>query len=125
MSELQATAITAIHKAEFESFAASTLFAQGWNVVHRALDWQSVLDYLETAPEVPGVLLCSTDLTGLDFESIEALKSNGMRIFLFSHSQGSLPDYPDALPMPPAAHKRFQAPNFPAAICDPFPQPTE
>jgi len=103
MSELQTTAITAIHKAEFESFAASTLFAQGWNVVHRALDWQSVLDFLETASEVPGVLLCSTDLTGLDFESIEALKSNGMRIFLFSHSQGSLPDYPDALPMPESA----------------------
>lgn len=103
MSESQSTAITAIHKAEFESFAASTLFGQGWNVLHRALDWQSVIDFLEASPELPDVLLCSTDLIGITSESIEELKSRGIRIFLFMHEASIVRDFPDALPIPNSA----------------------
>lgn len=100
MSERESTAITAIHKAEFESFAASTLFSQGWNVLHRALDWQSVIDFLEGSQELPDVLLCSTDLIGLDVDAIEALKSRGIRIFLFSHEKEIPSEFPGALPIP-------------------------
>lgn len=103
MSEMQSTAITAIHKAEFESFVASTLFGQGWSVLHRALDWQSVIDFLEISPELPDVLLCSTDLLGINLESIESLKSRGIRIFLFHHDPGSSRDFPDALSIPDSA----------------------
>ncbi|CAN2212718.1 BY-kinase domain containing protein [Candidatus Nanopelagicaceae bacterium] len=103
MSDSQSTAITAIHKAEFESFAAGTLFGQGWSVLHRALDWQSVTDFLESSPELPDVLLCSTDLIGIDLESIEALKSKGIRIFLFLHEASVVRDFPDALPIPDSA----------------------
>jgi Flp pilus assembly CpaE family ATPase len=103
MSDSQSTAITAIHKAEFESFAASTLFGQGWSVLHRALDWQSIIDFLEATPELPDVLLCSTDLIGINPESIEALKSKGIRIFLFLHEASAVRDFPDALPIPDSA----------------------
>ena len=103
MSESQSTAVTAIHKAEFESFAASTLFGQGWSVLHRALDWQSVLDFLEVSSELPDVLLCSTDLIGINSESIEELKSRGIRIFLFLHDASVLRDFPDALRIPDSA----------------------
>ena len=103
MNDSQSTAITAIHRAEFESFAASTLFGQGWSVLHRALDWQSVIDFLEVSPRLPDVLLCSTDLIGINPESIEALKSKGIRIFLFLHDASVLRVFPDAHPIPESA----------------------
>jgi len=103
MSEMQSTAITAIHKTDFESFVASTLFSQGWNVLHRALDWQSVNDYLESSEELPDVLLCSTDLIGLEKDFIEALKAKGIRIFLFSHEKEVQADFPGALTIPDTA----------------------
>jgi len=103
MNDSQSTAITAIHRSEFESFAASTLFGQGWSVLHRALDWQSVIDFLEVSPRLPDVLLCSTDLIGINPESIEALKSKGIRIFLFLHDASVLRDFPDAHPIPESA----------------------
>ena len=37
--------VTAIARAEIEGFIASTLFAQGWSVVFRAIDWQSLEIY--------------------------------------------------------------------------------
>lgn len=103
MSEVQSTAITAIHKSEFESFAASTLFGQGWSVLHRALDWQSVTDFLEASSGVPDVLLCSTDLIGINPESLESLKSKGIRIFLFLHDARLSKEFPEALPIPDSA----------------------
>ena len=103
MAERESTAITAIHKAEFESFAASTLFSQGWNVLHRALDWQSLIEFLETSEELPDVLLCSTDLIGLELDSVEGLKAKGIRIFLFSHEKEIPREFPGALPIPDSA----------------------
>ena len=43
MSELEMpTVITAIANPEAEGFVAGTLYAQGWNVVFRAIDWSSL-----------------------------------------------------------------------------------
>ena len=103
MSEKQSRAVTAIHNAEFESFVASTLFGQGWNVLHRALDWPSVVEFLELSREVPEVLLCSTDLSGITSEDIESLKAKGIRIFLFSHGLQPSLDFPESLPIPQSA----------------------
>ena len=41
------TVITAIANSEAEGFVAGTLYAQGWNVVFRAIDWASLHSYLE------------------------------------------------------------------------------
>ena len=40
------TVITAISASETEGFIAGTLFAQGWSVVFRAIDWQSLEEFV-------------------------------------------------------------------------------
>jgi len=53
MSELEMpTVITAIANPEVEGFVAGTLFAQGWNVVFRAIDWISLQSYLQANAEI-------------------------------------------------------------------------
>jgi hypothetical protein len=53
MSELEMpTVITAIANSEAEGFVAGTLYAQGWNVVFRAIDWASLQTYLQLNVEL-------------------------------------------------------------------------
>jgi len=98
-----ATAITAIHGADFESFAASTLFSQGWSVLHRALDWSSLQQFLKELATPPDVLLISTDLEGLDRKALDQMSTWGTRIFVFRKRQDDLQQYPDSLPEPTLA----------------------
>lgn len=98
-----ATAVTAIHGSDFESFAASTLFSQGWNVLYRALDWSSLHEFLESAGKSPDVLLISTDLAGLDPQSLGKLASSGMRIFIFRNRDEDLRHFPDSFTQPTVA----------------------
>ena len=65
MSELEMpTVITAIANPEVEGFVAGTLFAQGWNVVFRAIDWISLQNYLQSNTEITqnALLIFGTDL---------------------------------------------------------------
>jgi hypothetical protein len=103
MSKSQPTAITAIHRADHESFAASTLFSQGWSVLHRALEWRSLIDFLDTSTITPDVLLCSTDLLGFESELIEGIKGRGIKVFLFCNESKSLEEHPMAMVMPTTA----------------------
>jgi Mrp family chromosome partitioning ATPase len=98
-----ATAITAIHGADFESFAASTLFSQGWSVLHRALDWSSLQQFLENLTTPPDVLLISTDLEGLDRKALAQMSTRGTRIFIFRKREDDLQQYPDSFPEPTLA----------------------
>ena len=67
--------ITAISSSETESFVASTLFAQGWSVVFRAIDWDSLDQYLSSNPEASksALLLFASDLPGITVEKAAAL----------------------------------------------------
>jgi MinD-like ATPase involved in chromosome partitioning or flagellar assembly len=103
MSKSQPTAITAIHRADHESFAASTLFSQGWSVLHRALEWGSLIEFLDTSTSTPDVLLCSTDLVGYEPKLIEEIKSRGIKVFLFRSENQSLDQDPLAIAMPTTA----------------------
>ena len=103
MSKSQPTAITAIHRADHESFAASALFSQGWSVLHRALEWRSLIDFLDTSTITPDVLLCSTDLLGFESELIEGIKGRGIKVFLFCNESKSLEEHPMAMVMPTTA----------------------
>jgi Mrp family chromosome partitioning ATPase len=69
------TVITAISSSEAESFVAGTLFAQGWSVVFRAIDWESLDRYISTNPEISrgALLLYASDLPGLTGERADAL----------------------------------------------------
>ena len=98
-----ASAVTAIHGSDFESFAASTLFSQGWSVLYRALDWVSLNDFLQGLETQPDVLLISTDLEGLDPQSLHKLTNSGMRIFIFRKSDADLRQFPDSFAQPTVA----------------------
>lgn len=100
MDEISSTAITAIHDSEFESFAASTLFTEGWSVLHRALDWASLISFLSTIQKLPDVLLISTNLTGIDVGQIEGLQRQGVRVFLFQESSADASTFPKSIQRP-------------------------
>jgi len=100
MNESNPTAITAIHDSEFESFAASTLFAEGWSVLHRALDWTSLISFLATLQKLPDVLLLSTNLTGIESEKIESFQRQGIKVFLFQESSGDAITLPQSIRRP-------------------------
>ena len=103
MSKSQPTAVTAIHRADHESFAASTLFSQGWSVLHRALEWRSLIEFLDTSTVTPDVLLCSTDLVGFESTLIEEVKARGIKVFLFRSDNHGLDQDPLAITMPTTA----------------------
>ncbi len=98
-----ATAVTAIHGSDFESFAASTLFSQGWNVLHRALDWTSLHEFLQGLETPPDVLLISTDLEGIDLQSRGNLAAGGMRVFIFRKRAEDMRRFPDSFAEPTVA----------------------
>jgi Mrp family chromosome partitioning ATPase len=98
-----ATAVTAIHGSDFESFAASTLFSQGWSVLHRALDWSSLHEFLQGLATPPDVLLISTDLAGINRKALDQLSARGIRIFIFRKREADLQQFPDSFPEPAVA----------------------
>ena len=76
MSELEMpTVITAIANPEAEGFVAGTLFAQGWNVVFRAIDWESLASYIQSNAELSknALLIFATDLPGASNTLMDSL----------------------------------------------------
>lgn len=91
---------TAIRGAEFEGFLASTLFSQGWSVTVRALDVQSLLDFLDSNAKKTSLLLISTDIDGLTQQSLEEIKKRGVKYFLFAATASANDDFPDSVAPP-------------------------
>ena len=76
MSELEMpTVITAIASSETEGFVAGTLYAQGWSVIFRAIDWDSLDRYINANPELSktALLLYASDLPGISHQKAETL----------------------------------------------------
>lgn len=61
------TVITAISSSDVEGFVAGNLFAQGWSVVFRAIDCESLDRYISNNPDVAkgALLLFASDLPGI------------------------------------------------------------
>ena len=95
----QKAVVTAIRSAEFEGFVASTLFHEGWSVSYRALDIHTLLTFLDDNSNTFSLVLISTDLEGLTLESLELIKSKGVRFFLFT-SPTSLERFPESIAQP-------------------------
>ena len=90
MSELEMpTVITAISSSETEGFIAGTLFAQGWSVVFRAIDWESLERYLNTHQEVArgALLLFASDLPGISKAKVDSISPKIRQAIGFSSSQ--------------------------------------
>jgi len=76
MSELEMpTVITAISASDTEGFIAGTLFAQGWSVVFRAIDWDSLVSFINANQEVAqgALLLFASDLPGISKAGVDSL----------------------------------------------------
>jgi Mrp family chromosome partitioning ATPase len=97
--------ITAISSSETESFVASTLFAQGWSVVFRAIDWDSLDQYLTSNPETSNsaLLLFASDLPGITVEKAAALSLRTRQSIGFRSANQNLAGLPNLLEIPATA----------------------
>ena len=105
MSELEMpTVITAISSSEAEGFVAGTLFAQGWSVIFRAIDWESLDSYLTANPELSrgALLLYAADLPGLSSERAATLNVRTRQSIGFKSSNKTSEDLPELHEMPTA-----------------------
>ena len=87
MSELEMpTVITAISSSKDEGFIAGTLFAQGWSVVFRAIDWDCLENFIENNPEVSkgALLIFATDLPGISKDKVASLATKIRQTIGFS-----------------------------------------
>jgi MinD-like ATPase involved in chromosome partitioning or flagellar assembly len=103
MSELEMpTVITAIANSEAEGFVAGTLYAQGWNVVFRAIDWGSLHSYLQSNTELSqnALLIFGTDLPGADKRLIESLNGVVRQMIGFSLPNVANGDFDVLHPLP-------------------------
>lgn len=80
--------VTAISNSEQESFVAGTLFTQGWSVIHRAVDFESLREFVSSNPEQSStaLLLYSPDLNDFDSDLFETLSLNFRQIIGFASS---------------------------------------
>jgi Flp pilus assembly CpaE family ATPase len=78
--------ITAISNSDQESFIAGTLFTQGWSVIHRAVDFDSLIEFTTSNPEQASsaLLLYSPDLNDFDGSVFESITLNFRQIIGFA-----------------------------------------
>ena len=72
----QLDVVTAIGDAEAEDYVAQLLFTQGWNIIYRAFDMNSLQEFLNNrAKELRTVLVYRRDLTDFDISIIDSFAS--------------------------------------------------
>jgi Mrp family chromosome partitioning ATPase len=92
MSELELpTVITAIASSETESFVAGTLFTQGWSVIFRAIDWDTLERFVNGNQEIVqgALLLFASDLPGISRNKVDDLSRKFRQTIGFSIGQQS------------------------------------
>lgn len=73
----QLEVITAISEVETEDFVAQLLFSQGWNIIHRAIDFTGLISVLTARHDfLRTVVIYSSDLTGFDIKQISEFEHN-------------------------------------------------
>ena len=72
----QLEVVTAIPDAESEDFVAQLLFSQGWSIIYRAFDAQSLSEFMrQRGSELRTVIVYQGDFTGFDAEFLEEFAS--------------------------------------------------
>ena len=89
------TVITAISSSEAEGFIAGTLFAQGWSVVFRAIDWDSLEQFINTNQEITheALLLFGSDLPGITKAKLDSSTLKFRQVIGFSTDQRDDSDF--------------------------------
>jgi Mrp family chromosome partitioning ATPase len=103
MSELEMpTVITGISASETEGFVAGTLFAQGWSVVFRAIDWASLEGFITNNQEIAhgALLLFATDLPGISHANLVSISSKVRQTIGFSTEQQRDGEFRDLYEVP-------------------------
>ena len=106
MSELEMpTVITAISSSETEGFIAGTLFAQGWSVVFRAIDWASLDRFLLDNQELAkgALLLFASDLPGISQANLDLIAPKVRQSIGFSIEQQQDGDFKHLYEVPQSA----------------------
>lgn len=94
--------VTAIGDADLEGFISGTLYSQGWNVVHRALDATSLLAYLNLLEAGMGeiVLIYSPDLLGISPDTVASFQGKVKQVIGFVSDGGNSAGFAGVLPRP-------------------------
>ena len=89
--------ITAIADAQVEGFIASTLFTQGWSVIYRAIDSQSLEEFITNNPERAqnSLLIFAPDLDGINVELIAKMTQHVKQIVGFSQNPEIEIEFPE------------------------------
>jgi hypothetical protein len=80
--------VTAISNSDQESFIAGTLFSQGWSVIHRAVDFESLVEFCSTHQDqtITALLLYSPELIDFDPAVFESLTLSFRQVIGFVSS---------------------------------------
>lgn len=103
MSDLELpTVITAISNPEIEGFIAGALFAQGWSVIFRAIDRESLENYSRLNPEnsSAAILIYSPDLSGLTPSHVESISRTVKALVGFAREPENVDGYRDLHAIP-------------------------
>lgn len=96
------TVITAISNSQSEGFVAGTLFAQGWNVVFRAIDFESLERYVKSNPEIckSALLIYGSDLPGITKLQADMVELNMRQVIGFATSIVTPDEFKNLHPIP-------------------------
>lgn len=94
--------VTAVADSESEGFVAGTLFSQGWNVIFRALDFQSLLMFIESNVDRCRnvVLIYSPDLPGIAPEKVDSFQSKVRQVIGLSQDPRKFQEYEGLFQVP-------------------------
>ena len=92
--------ITAIADPDFEGVVSSALFSQGWNVIARTLDMNSLEIEIAKCDVSQVILIYSSDLPGISLGRLQEITRSGVTLFGFTDAAGSAQDLPEISPRP-------------------------
>ena len=95
--------ITAIADAEFEGMVSSAIFAAGWDVISRPLDFTALNDSLAQHIDKKVLVIYSVDLPGFNIEQIRILSQENVTFLGFCDVAGSNRGFSDVSQRPSQA----------------------
>ena len=92
--------ITAIADPDFEGIVSSALFSQGWSVIARTLDMNSLEIEIAKCDVSQVILIYSSDLPGISLARLQEVTKSGVTLFGFTDAAGSAQGLPEISPRP-------------------------
>ena len=101
LSEIpQLEVVTAIGDAEAEDYVAQLLFSQGWNIHHRALDFEGLISYIQSSDSKNSQILISTDCEGFTAAGLAQLRGFGCKVTVFQTGSEPQSQFSESIKLP-------------------------